>query len=70
MTQIMLNSEQISLFNQAIGPIVLVDGAGRELGKVVSESSSTHDFTSEMEDWDRAVEQDFKTFMSGSEIQE
>lgn len=66
MTQITLTSEQISLLSQGTAPIVLVDAGGRPVGRAVAEPGDVHDFSEEMAPWDRAVDDDFQSFLEGT----
>lgn len=67
MIQITLTSAQASQLSGANGPIVLVDPGGRRVGQAVPDPSQVHDFSEEMASWDRATEEDFKSFEEGLE---
>ena len=70
MTQIILTSEQISLLSQEAGPVLLVDAGGRRVGQAVADPDRLHDFSEEMEPWDRAADDDFKSFLKETEQSE
>jgi hypothetical protein len=67
MIQITLTSEQVFQISQAQGPVALVDAGGRRVGRALPEPGDVHDFSAEMAAWDRTADEDFKSFVEGTE---
>jgi len=57
MTQITLTPEQTAALNQAVGPVVLVDAAGQQVGQVAPRSSS-HFTAEELAEMERRIGKD------------